>query len=113
MKKLQVPIFIFLILLSIFLFASSQAIKAAGSSTVSVPTLNPSSSITLGGYVTAKVIVGGISGTPTGTITFQYSMIAVQLGILLDPSKRCQKYRDLRALRSNYGWKFLSHTGSV
>ncbi len=73
MKKLQVPIFIFLILLSIFLFASSQAIKAAGSSTVSVPTLNPSSSITLGGYVTAKVIVGGISGTPTGTITFQYS----------------------------------------
>jgi hypothetical protein len=73
MKKLQLSIFIFLITLSIFLFASSQATKATSSSTVSIPTLSPGSSITLGGYVTANVIVGGISGTPTGTITFQYS----------------------------------------
>ena len=73
MKKLQLPIFIFLISLSIFLFASSQAIKAAAPPTVSVPTLSPGNPITLGGSVTANVIVGGISGTPTGTIIFQYS----------------------------------------
>ncbi len=73
MKKLQLPIFIFLILLSIFLFANSQTIKAAGPPTVSVPTLSPGNPITLGGSVTANVIVGGISGTPTGTIIFQYS----------------------------------------
>src|SRR5665647_564314 len=73
MKKLQLPAVAFLILLSICLLASSQVVKAAGSSTVSVPTLNPVSPITLGGSVTANVIVGGIGGTPTGTITFQYS----------------------------------------
>ena len=60
-------------MLSICLLASSQVVKAAGSSTVSVPTLSPVSPITLGGSVTANVIVGGIGGTPTGTITFQYS----------------------------------------
>ena len=73
MKKLQLLLVTFLISLSICLLASSQAVKAAGSSTVSVPTLSPVSPITLGGSVTANVIVGGIGGTPTGTITFQYS----------------------------------------
>ena len=73
MKKLQLLVITFLISLSICLLASSQAVKAAGSSTVSVPTLSPVSPITLGGSVTANVIVGGIGGTPTGTITFQYS----------------------------------------
>ncbi len=73
MKTLQLLLVTFLISLSICLLASSQAVKAAGSSTVSVPTLSPVSPITLGGSVTANVIVGGIGGTPTGTITFQYS----------------------------------------
>ena len=50
-----------------------KIVKAANSSTVSFPTLSPVSPITLGGSVTANVIVGGIGGTPTGTITFQYS----------------------------------------
>jgi hypothetical protein len=73
MKKLKLLVFVFLISLSIFLFASLQVVKTASSSTVSVPTLNPGSAITLGGSVTVNVIVGGIGGTPTGTITFQYS----------------------------------------
>ncbi len=73
MKQLQLLVVAFLILLSICLLASSQVAEAASSSTVSVPTLSPVSPITLGGSVTAKVIVGGIGGTPTGTITFQYS----------------------------------------
>jgi len=75
MKKLQLLLVTFLISLSICLclLASSQAVKAAGASTVSVPTLSPISPITLGGSVTASVIVGGIGSTPTGTITFQYS----------------------------------------
>ncbi len=73
MKKLQLLVITFLILLSICLLVNSQVVKAARSSTVSVPTLSPNSPITLGGSVTANVIVGGIGGTPTGTITFQYS----------------------------------------
>jgi len=56
------------------LLASSQTAKAAASpTTVSIPTLSPVSPITIGGSVTAHVIVGGVGGTPTGTITFQYS----------------------------------------
>ena len=42
---------------------------------VAVPILSPSSPISLGGSVTAFVTVSGISGvTPTGTVTFQYSV---------------------------------------
>ena len=44
-----------------------------GSATVPAPTLNPVSPITLGGSVTASVTVTGSVGTPTGSITFQYS----------------------------------------
>ena len=73
MKKLQLLAVAFLILLPICLLTSSQAVRAAGFLTVSVPTLSPVSPINLGGSVTANVIVGGIGGTPTGTITFQYS----------------------------------------
>ena len=41
--------------------------------TVSAPTLSPVSPITLGGSVTALLTVTGSAGTPTGSITFQYS----------------------------------------
>jgi hypothetical protein len=71
MKKLQLLVVTFLILLSMCLLASSQVVEAAGSPTVSVPTLSPVSPINLGGSVTANVIVGGVGGTPSGTITFQ------------------------------------------
>jgi hypothetical protein len=91
MKKLQLLVVAFLFLLSICLLASSQVVKAAGSPTVSVPTLSPISPITLGGSVTAKVIVGGVGGTPTGTITFQYSTNSgstwTQLGTVITLSK--------------------------
>ncbi len=73
MKKLQLLVVAFLILLSMCLLASSQVVKAAGSPTVSVPSLSPVSPINLGGSVTANVIVGGVGGTPSGTITFQFS----------------------------------------
>jgi hypothetical protein len=73
MKKLHLLVVTFLFLLSMCLLASSQVVNAAGSPTVSVPTLSPVSPIALGGSVTASVIVGGIGGNPTGTITFQYS----------------------------------------
>jgi hypothetical protein len=74
MKKLQLLVVAFLILLSMCLLASSQVVKAvAGSTTVSVPTLSPVSPIIIGGSVTANVIVGGVGGTPSGTITFQFS----------------------------------------
>jgi hypothetical protein len=73
MKKLQLLVVIFLISLSMCILASSQVVEAAGSPTVSVPTLSPVSPINLGGSVTARVIVGGVGGTPSGTITFQYS----------------------------------------
>ena len=42
--------------------------------TVSAPTLTPQSPITLGASVTASVTVSGSAGTPTGTVTFQYSI---------------------------------------
>ena len=73
MKKLQLLVVAFLILLSMCLLASSQVVNAPSSPTVSVPTLSPVSPINLGGSVTANVIVGGVGGTPSGTITFQYS----------------------------------------
>jgi hypothetical protein len=73
MKRMHLLVATFLILLSMCLLASSQVVKAAGSPTVSVPTLSPVSPINLGGSVTANVIVGGVGGTPSGTITFQYS----------------------------------------
>jgi hypothetical protein len=72
MKKLQILIVVFLISLSICAFVSTQAVKAAIDPTVPPPTLS-NSSITLGGSVTASVTVTGSAGTPTGTITFQYS----------------------------------------
>jgi hypothetical protein len=73
MKKIQILMITFLISLSICAFASTQTVKAAGSASVPVPTLIPVSPITLGGSVTASVTVTGSIGTPTGTITFQYS----------------------------------------
>jgi hypothetical protein len=91
MKKIQLLVVAFLILLSICLLASSQVVKAAGSSTVSVPTLSPVSPITLGGSVTANVIVGGIGGTPTGTITFQYSTDSGQTWNTLGDTKTVSK----------------------
>jgi hypothetical protein len=52
--------------------ATFTFIKA--SSSISTPTLNPSSPITLGSSVTASITVSGVSGfTPTGTVTFQVS----------------------------------------
>src|SRR5665647_1767468 len=91
MKKTKLLVVFFLILLSICLLASSQAVKAANSSTVSVPTLSPVSPITLGGSVTANVIVGGIGGTPTGTITFQYSTDSGQTWNTLGDTKTLSK----------------------
>ena len=41
--------------------------------TVPAPTLNPSSTITIGSSVTASVTVSGSAGTPTGTVSFEYS----------------------------------------
>ena len=91
MKKIQLLVVSFLILLSICLLASSQVVKAANSSTVSVPTLSPGSPIALGGSVTAYVIVGGIGGTPTGTITFQYSTDSGQTWNMIGDTKTLSK----------------------
>jgi PKD repeat protein len=41
--------------------------------TISTPTLNPASPITIGGSTQATVTVLGSQGTPTGTVTFEYS----------------------------------------
>ncbi len=73
MKKQHILIITFLILLSISVLASTQIINAAETATVSVPTLSPASTITLGGSITASVTVTGSNGTPVGTVTFEYS----------------------------------------
>ena len=91
MRKLQLLVVTFLFLLSMCLLASSQVVKAAGSPTVSVPTLNPHSPITLGSSVTANAIVGGIGGIPTGTITFQYSTDSGQTWNALGADKTLSK----------------------
>jgi hypothetical protein len=91
MKKLQLLVVTILILLSMCLLASSQVVKAAGSTTVSVPTLSPASPINLGGSVTAHVIVGGVGGTPSGTITFQYSADSGQTWNALGETKKLSK----------------------
>jgi hypothetical protein len=75
MKKLKILLIVFLILLSVSVFVNMQTAKAAVP-TVPAPTLNPSSPISLGSSVTASVTIlgNGSSGTPTGSVTFQYSL---------------------------------------
>ena len=53
--------------------AASGTLTVKYSPNVPAPTLNPVSPITLGGSVVTSVTVTGSGGTPTGTITFQYS----------------------------------------
>jgi hypothetical protein len=73
MKKLKILFTVFLILLSVCVFVNMQTAKAAVP-IVPAPTLNPSNSIGLGSSVTASVTISGSSGTPTGSVTFQYSI---------------------------------------
>ncbi|MGD0804299.1 MAG: Ig-like domain repeat protein [Candidatus Bathyarchaeia archaeon] len=53
--------------------SSSQAFTVKASATVAAPSFTPSSPITVGTQETLTATVTGSSGTPTGTVTFQYS----------------------------------------
>ena len=73
MKTLRILLVILLVSLSVCVFVNMQTVKAA-TPTVPAPTLSPASPIVLGSFVSASVIVSGSSGTPTGSVTFQYSV---------------------------------------